>query len=159
MTQDHFAWAMDETVYPTADGQLPSFDGLLQPPGNVESIEVLSWLKRTASTVPLTIGIGIWLIVEGNEAVGIISFKSLPENGAVELGYSVTESRRGRGHATRAVALVIAEANALGLDLTAETADDNRASKAVLVKNGFVECGERIDDDDGPVILWRRGAS
>jgi len=95
------------------------------------------------------------LIVEGKEAVGIISFKTLPENGAVEIGYSVCESRRGRGHATRAVALAVAEAAARGLAVTAQTADDNRASKAVLVKNGFVECSERIDDDDGPVILWR----
>jgi RimJ/RimL family protein N-acetyltransferase len=46
-------------------------------------------------------------MVEGDEVVGMISFKGPPRGGVVEIGYGVAESRRGRGHATRAVALTI----------------------------------------------------
>ncbi|ANB18513.1 GCN5-related N-acetyltransferase [Dokdonella koreensis DS-123] len=40
--------------------------------------------------------------------------------------------------------------------LTAETGVDNAASQRVLVRNGFVQIGERLDDEDGALICWRR---
>jgi RimJ/RimL family protein N-acetyltransferase len=39
--------------------------------------------------------------------------------------------------------------------LTAETSTSNEPSQRVLVRNGFVQVGERIDDEDGRLICWR----
>jgi len=148
MTDRHFAWAMgagDENC-----------EGLRLPPGNLEAPDVLAWLQRTSSDIAGVTGTACWLIVDNDEAVGLISFKTRPVNGLVEIGYGVSESHREKGHATRAVALIAAEAALLGLRLTAETFTANIASSAVLLKNGFETVGSRIDEDEGPMSLWRQ---
>lgn len=156
MTQDHFAWAMDETVYPTRDGTLPSFDGLRQPPGRFETIARLGWLKRNVGIVPMTIGMGCWLIVDGDEVVGTIGFNQLPYNGEAEIVFSIAPSRRRRGYATRAVALAAAEAATLSQDLIAEVEDGNPGANAVLKKNGFVIYGAGASKAGAALTLWRR---
>lgn len=127
------------------------------PAGGLEPPEVLAWIDRTAHALEAAIGVrGVWLIAEGDEAVGIISIKGPPRDGVAAIGYGVVPERRGRGHATRAVALLAAEAERIGLELCAETAPDNVASQRVLERNGFARDGERIDPDEGPLFLWRR---
>ena len=59
-------------------------------------------------------------------------------NGAVEIGYSVVPAWRGRGVASRACALIVQQAWQDGAEsVVAETDDDNVASQAVLLRNGF----------------------
>ena len=70
-------------------------------------------------------------------------------------GYGIAESRRGRGHASAAVGLVLAIARSRRWTLTAETSPTNPASAKVLERNGFERVGERVDDDEGPLHSWR----
>jgi RimJ/RimL family protein N-acetyltransferase len=40
--------------------------------------------------------------------------------------------------------------------VNAETSVKNPSSQRVLERNGFARVGERVDEEDGPVIVWRR---
>jgi RimJ/RimL family protein N-acetyltransferase len=124
-TPDHFAWA----ARAAPDVRL---EGLRLAPGGIEAPEVLSWIARTAATVSSSTGTAsAWLVVDGDEAVGLISLKSPPREGVVEIGYGIAESRRGRGHASAAVGLVLAIARSRRWTLTAETSPTNPASAKV----------------------------
>jgi predicted acetyltransferase len=77
------------------------------------------------------------------EFVGYLALRhsltpALLEEGG-HIGYAVRPSRRGEGHASRALALALPEAAALGLDRVLLTADeDNRASWRVIEAAGGV---------------------
>lgn len=149
-TTAHFAWAI------AGDGEARSVDGLRLPPGGLDAPKILAWIQRSADATTAALGApSAWLVVEGDEAVGLISFKAPPEDGSIEIGYGVAESRRRRGHARRAVALVLDEARRLGLAVHAETEPGNLPSEAVLVQNGFVRERE-IDRDGERTTRWRR---
>jgi RimJ/RimL family protein N-acetyltransferase len=81
-------------------------------------------------------------------ALGGAGFHGPPEAGAVEIGYDLAESARGRGYATEAVGLLTAYALAVAeVDVVlAHTEPDNTASQAVLLRSGFVRDG---DSEDG----------
>lgn len=119
--------------------------------------EVLSMLVDLARRVEIHFSPAAWLIVESGEAVGLCSVTKPPQNGVVEIGYGVAPSRQGRGSASRAVGEVVAWAKSDPRveALSAETSTTNLASQAVLERNGFLRVGQRIDDEDGPLILWR----
>lgn len=145
-TDAHFAWML---------GEAPAPDGLRLSPTGVDQPWVLKWLRRT---LPRLGGRGGYLMVTGGEVVGLISYK-VPPNAEreVEIGYGVAADRRRRGHATRAVALLI---KAAGADdrvdaLTADTALANLPSQRVLEANGFRQTGRGMDDDEGETIVWR----
>ncbi|MDE3080311.1 MAG: GNAT family N-acetyltransferase [Paracoccaceae bacterium] len=104
------------------------------------------------STVPRLPQITRW-ITEGATFLGSISLRwqpgtdALPPHVLGHIGYAVLPAHRGRGHATAALALMLAEAAARGLrrvDLTVEPA--NRASIRVIEKNG----GRRVERFDRP---------
>jgi RimJ/RimL family protein N-acetyltransferase len=134
------------------------FEGLLQlPPEGLESAAVLAWIQRAANEATAAIGEpAAWLIACGDEVVGCISLKGAPVSGVVEIGYGVAASRRGRGHASAAVACVIEALSQAGFDVRAETMATNRASERVLERNGFSRCGERLDEVEEVLTLWRR---
>ena len=92
------------------------------------------------------------------EAVGLCSYKAPPDaEGDVEIGYGVAPERRRLGHATRAVSLIVEEAqrDKRVRALTAETALANVPSQRVLEANGFMQIGRGMDDDEGETIVWR----
>jgi RimJ/RimL family protein N-acetyltransferase len=122
--------------------------------------EVLTMLADLARRVGADFSPAAWLVVENGEAVGLCSIVKPPRNGVVEIGYGVAPSRRGLGVAGRAIAEVVAWArrDPRAEALSAETSTTNLASQAVLTRNGFLRVGERIDEEDGPLILWRRPA-
>jgi RimJ/RimL family protein N-acetyltransferase len=99
-----------------------------------------------------------WLMVVDDEVVGIIGIKAWSEDRkSAEVGYGTAASRRGLGHAKQAVAHLIGHLQEVGLvSVTAETSVDNLASQRVLLMNGFVEVGRRVDEEDGLVICWQR---
>ncbi|HPU15536.1 MAG TPA: GNAT family N-acetyltransferase [Polymorphobacter sp.] len=95
------------------------------------------------STMPRLPGYVRWIIDDAGEFCGVVNFRwqhgtaDLPDWVPGHIGYGVVPWQRRRGHATRALALLLGEARALGLahvDLTAEA--DNQPSHAVITANG-----------------------
>jgi len=78
-------------------------------------------------------------IVVNGVVVGDIGFHGpAGPDGAVEIGYTVVPAWRGRGVASRACGLIVEQAWQDGAEIViAETDDDNVASQAVLLRNGF----------------------
>ncbi len=78
------------------------------------------------------------------EVVGFLAFRHrlnawLLEEGG-HIGYSVRPSRRGEGHATRALGLAVRRAAELGLDRVLVTCDEpNHASARTIESNGGVQ--------------------
>ena len=147
---EHFDWLIVGT-----SGSGPDGLWFAEP---ILPTDVLSVLKQIAETTTAVLGIGSWLIVSGNEVVGMCGIKGLPNTrDLVEIGYNVVEGHRGKGIAGRAVARML---DILGTmqrirGVIAETAIDNPASIRVLEHNGFVRIGRRYDQEDGNLIIWR----
>ncbi len=135
--------------------------GFAQPPGGVDECEILEHVRAIASDLRDTgYAGGQWMMVAGGEVVGLCGFKAPPSTaGEVEVGYGVAASRRRRGHATAAIAAVVAAArrDSAVRAIVALTAPDNFASQRVLERNGFACEGTVIDPSDGALVLrWRR---
>jgi len=140
-----FAWMLGEGPPPDPT--------LTLPPGGVDEAWVLRWLRRN-----LAGGAQSWLVVAGVEVVGLCSHKAPPDpTGGVEIGYATAPQRRGAGHATAAIALLVAKARADPrlTALTAETALANRPSQRALEANGFYGDGRGWDADEGEMLKWR----
>jgi len=123
----------------------------------VAPIEILRMLADLDARVAETFSPASWLIVEDEEVVGLCSIVRPPEQGEIAIGYGIAPSRQGRGIARRAVGKIVAWARAdpQVQAITAETAVANAASQRLLIRNGFIQVGERIDDEDGPLLCWR----
>jgi len=82
-------------------------------------------------------------------------FKGPPEDGTVEIGYSVLPQFQGRGYATEMVRSLTEWAfRQPGVDtIIAQTAATNMASLRVLEKTGFVEDGPGTDPGDLRFVL------
>jgi len=122
--------------------------------------EVLQMLADVASRVSETFSPTSWLIVEQGEVTGLCSVTRPPADRVIDIGYGIAPSRQGRGIAGRAIGEIVAWARASEqvVAITAETAVTNIASQRVLMRNEFVQVGERVDDEDGPLLCWRRAA-
>ena len=99
----------------------------------------------------------IWMIALRNGThVGELCFKGVSPDGAVEIGYGISESYEGRGYATEAVSAVTAWASRQeGIKcVEAEAEEDNIASLRVLEKAGFVPNGER--GEEGLRFVWKK---
>ena len=96
-----------------------------------------------------------WLLVEqeSGRAVGLCGFKGAPVAGEVEVGYGTFPHFRGRGYMTEALArlLLWAEGAAPAVQVLAETARNNRASRRVLEKAGFARLRERESEN---TVWW-----
>lgn len=97
-----------------------------------------------------------WIILsrEPAVAIGTLGTKGGPDpEGAVEIGYGLIPSARGRGFMTEAVAAMLTELREVGIRrVTAETDPDNTASHRVLERCGFA----RVDEVAG-MWRWARG--
>ena len=90
--------------------------------------------------------------------VGGCTFKGLPANGSVEIGYGVAPSHQRRGYASAAVLQMLAIAAGSGQvdEVVALVADDNPASAGVVNRAGFSR-GDTITDDEGEeLVRWYR---
>lgn len=152
-TDADFAWMIRGSDDRSRELSLPA-DG-------VDSEAVLAYLRDLTPTVTYDGHGHIWMIVSGNEVVGLCGHKHRPaDDGTVDIGYGVAESKQRRGYATDAVAAMLAKAKADPriTALVAETATGNLPSQRVLQKNGFARIGTAIDPDDGEIIRWRADA-
>lgn len=142
-----FAWAMDQGPAPP--------DAPALPEGGLAPQEVLGLVRGLAVGVGSVVaGDVAWLMIVDGEAVGLISLTKAGDPSRPEIGYGVAPSRQRRGHATAAVAALIALVGNRFAGLVAETAVDNAASQGSLARNGFNVRGKRTDADDGPVLCW-----
>lgn len=124
-------------------------DGLALPPGGVAPREALEGLAAAAEG-----GARTWLVVEGGEVVGLCGTKSAPRGGTVEIGYGTAPARRRRGHARAALAALLRELAAGGIErVAAETEAGNAASERVLAASGFQRGGRRVAVE-GALTLW-----
>jgi [ribosomal protein S5]-alanine N-acetyltransferase len=74
---------------------------------------------------------------------------------AVEFGYTIEPSHRGRGYATDAARQLLEMAEARGVKhFVLACAPDNDASLAIIRKLGFVHTGEVMDDEDGLELVF-----
>ena len=86
----------------------------------------------------------MWMIeLRDGTHIGDLCFTGLGANGAVEIGYGILEEYQGRGYATEAVCAAVNWAlQQPGVTrVEAETEQNNRASKRVLEKCGFLPSG------------------
>ena len=136
-------------------GRAPrQFDNADSP---VAPVEVLQMLAGVAARVRATFSPASWLIVEGNEVAGMCSVTRPPSDGVIEIGYGIAPTKQNRGIAGRAIGEIVAWARTSPKvqAITAETSIANPASQRVLERNGFARVGERVDEEDGPLICWR----
>ena len=75
--------------------------------------------------------------------IGDLCFKGLDADGVTEIGYGIAEEYRGQGYAAEAAAAAVSWAlrQPGAVRVEAETAPDNRASRRVLEKCGFLPTG------------------
>ncbi len=141
-----------------ASGEPAPGRALRLPPGGVDDPVVLRIVRGIVETLHAQNCRGAWMMVSDGEVVGLCSYRRPPAGGEVEIGYGVAASRRKRGHATRAVAAMLAAAQAdpAVRVVVAETAVDNPASQRALERNRFERTGTRADPEDGEVLGWRR---
>jgi len=146
----HFAWMLGETPSPVVGLRLPS--------NGVDTPEMLRLLRAMNVRLREAGCQGNWLILAGNEVVGLCGYKRPPlRDGRVEIGYGIAKGRRGLGYATRAVEALLQQARADSSlsAITAATSSANIVSQHVLKRNGFVRTGTSYDPDDGELIWWR----
>jgi RimJ/RimL family protein N-acetyltransferase/adenylate kinase family enzyme len=150
--------ASDDDFAALLRGEISLPGGLAVPPGGVDDPAVLTHVRAIAARLRAAgYEHGHWLVVARGEVVGAIGFKDPPANGEVEIGYGIAAARRRRGHATRAVGLVLdaARRDPAIRAVLAETDAVNHASQRVLEQNGFVRDGTRFDASEGEVFRWR----
>jgi RimJ/RimL family protein N-acetyltransferase len=148
-TDDHFAWLLNEAAAPRH---------LRQPPGGVDTPEMLRMMRGMLARLHAAGCNGHWLILDRDEVVGLCGYTHPPDEAReVDIGYGIAASRRRRGYATGAVGLMVRQAWAdPAIDtVAAMTVLDNVASHGVLKRNGFARLMTRDDPDEGPVIIWR----
>lgn len=157
--------SLDTRLIPLEDAHFPWMLGqgsgpadLALPPGGVDTPETLRVLRRMIRALHAAGSRGAWLIVSGDEVVGLCSYKQAPKDGQVEIGYGVAVDRRRRGHATRAVAamLTFAIADPLVTVVAALIAADNAGSLRAVERNGFTRSGTVNDAEDGELLLWQK---
>ena len=131
--------------------------GINLPACPVAEPAVLAMLSGLADTIRATFEPSAWWIICGTELVGLLSITALRDFGVIQIGYGVAPCSQARGHATAAVAVLLAWAKSEPRvrAIYAETHTDNSASQRVLTRNGFVPTGQRLDDEDGEVLCWQ----
>ncbi len=92
-------------------------------------------------------------VVLGQVAVGTIGCFAPPDDGETEIGFGLVPEARGQRVATEALTAYAAEADRLGVRLTARVEPDNAASLRVLARCGFTEL--RGSTDEGELVLAR----
>jgi predicted acetyltransferase len=131
---------------------LNDFDGFLQKCRNEAAGGRMGW-----HGVPIT---SYWLTRRGR-ILGTCRLRHRLNDRLVQhgghIGYDVRPSERGRGYATRMLAMVLEKAGQLGLTRVMLTCDkDNVASARVIQKNGGVLDAEYECEEHGATVMVQR---
>jgi [ribosomal protein S5]-alanine N-acetyltransferase len=95
-------------------------------------------LTRKALEDPAATGWWLHYVLSGRTLAGVTGYKGPPQDGVVELGYSIVPSHQRRGLATEAVGALVAAAWERGAEVVvAHTLPDREPSIGVLRKLGF----------------------
>jgi RimJ/RimL family protein N-acetyltransferase len=134
------------------------FAELIACGSSVSPPEVLEMLARLAADIGRHISPSAWKIRADGEIVGLCTIVRRPADGVIMIGYGIAPQHQGRGHASRAIALLLdwARRDPRVQAVAAETGVGNLASQRVLEHNGFARVGERVDEADGELICWHR---
>jgi RimJ/RimL family protein N-acetyltransferase len=148
--------ALSDEDFSWLSGQTPPPADLRLPPGGVDSAENLEVVRDINAALVWAGTPGAWMMTVDGEVVGLCGYRAPPAGGEVEIGYGVAEARRRRGHATDAVAAILALASAdpTLLRVRAVTATGNLVSQRVLARSGFAPGEVEDDPHDGKVIRW-----
>lgn len=93
--------------------------------------------------------------IEDGRIVGGCGFKTVPQNGRVEVGFAVSPAAQGRGAASAALKMLLHRAFEAGAtEVLAEVAPTNQASTRVVQKAGFEKVGAWVDHESEYVIQW-----
>ena len=121
------------------------------------------WLRRVTaartSAPPGWVAATTYFAVEDGRIVGTIQIRHelndmLLKTGG-HIGYGVRRSERGRGHATRMLALALKKCGTLGIERALVTCDgDNIASARVITKNGGVLENEVLEPGGNAVLRF-----
>jgi RimJ/RimL family protein N-acetyltransferase len=143
-----------EAVFDWMLGRGDTPDELQLPEGGVDEPETIEHVRRLSERQGYA---GSWMIVAGNEVVGLCGYHAPPVAGMVEIGYNVAPTRQNRGFATRAVAAIVrfAEEDDAIHTIVAETLAGNIASQRALERNAFDRISERPTAGES-VIRWSR---
>jgi ribosomal-protein-alanine N-acetyltransferase len=118
--------------------------------------ELLEQTRAFLQAIPRPDPWGSYLAWDGNQTVGICSFKSAPDSsGEVEIAYATFPTFERRGYAKRMISgLVDLAARSAAATVFANTLPEPNPSNRALRREGFVFVGEVLDPDDGPVWRW-----
>jgi RimJ/RimL family protein N-acetyltransferase len=121
-------------------------------------VRAVQVLEEPASAAWIT---GIVWDPERRLAVGRAGYHGPPEDGVVEVGYSIDPAYRRQGYARAAVrALVERAARESGVStVRASVSPDNIASRDLVLSEGFVAVGEQMDEEDGLEIVYDRSVA
>ncbi len=150
--------ALDDAAF-AALNEGTSLAGFTVIDGHVAPPPVLQMLRDLAATIRPGFAPCAWTIVEEAQVLGLLSLVKPPKgDGAIEIGYGVADAAQGGGVCSRAVADLIrwARDDDRVSVLRAETSTANPASQRVLDRNGFTIVGQRIDAEDGELLVWER---
>jgi RimJ/RimL family protein N-acetyltransferase len=119
------------------------------PPGEYDRAAMMSFRSRLREDPPRYAGWLSWYVMTAEAAgtqptlVAAAGFMGPPENGAVEIGYSVIPEARSLGYATEIVEALTRRAFEVEAvhRVVAETDASNASSQRVLERNGFVRVG------------------
>jgi [ribosomal protein S5]-alanine N-acetyltransferase len=120
--------------------------------------DLLEVLPMQAAVEPDHERFGVWVMIERetNSVVGDAGFMGRPDDGIVEIGFSVIPDRRRRGYATEAArALLDWALREPGIEGVIARCDaGNEASIRVLERVGFTR-----GDEAGGLIRWHIGVT
>ncbi|HMC92855.1 MAG TPA: GNAT family N-acetyltransferase [Allosphingosinicella sp.] len=92
----------------------------------------------------------------GDHYVGLVGFKSAPQDGAVEIAYFTFPRFEGRGFASEAIRHLVAHAGRAVDRVIAHTLPEESPSTRALRRCGFACVGDELDPEEGEVWRWER---
>ena len=122
------------------------------PPGEYDRDAMVFFRSRIESDARRYDGWLAWYVMTRESAPELVAgagYMGPPEDGTVEIGYSVVAEARGAGFATEIVEALVRhafESDAVQR-VVAETTATNAASQRVLERNGFTRTGAGRDAD------------
>jgi len=118
------------------------------------------WLTRVQSGNADVWTLGFSMVDRSTgRAIGSCGYKDAPDaDGMVEIAYGVATEHQNRGFATEAAQALVEFAFGSGRVrvVRAHTYEPANNSARVLLKCGFLACGEVVDPEDGLVWRWEK---